>query len=130
MKRRDNCVISCTTEKDVLAIQVHQIRPCDARIKFLFVLGEILSLGHKQKHKHKKNERFRSSYAYAYTYVALFTYENGGDISINKSARQSTVSSAILLNIEGSKYRELWFSAPASVLVKTRLNSELVYFIQ
>ena len=45
---------------------------------------------------------FRSSCAYAY--VALLTKnEDGGDIS----TRQSTVSSAILLNIEGSWYREL-----------------------
>ena len=54
---------------------------------------------------------------YAYAYVALLTNENGGDININISARQSTVSSAILLNIEVSGYRELWFSAPASVLM-------------
>ena len=79
------------------------------------------SLGHKHKQKykrrfskwehllhkqnHKKNERVRSSCAYAY--VAVFTNENGGDKRTLTSTRQSSVSSTILLNIEGSWYREL-----------------------
>ena len=39
-------------------------------------------------------------------YVAVYTSENRDDISTSTSLRQSTVSSAILLNIDGGWYRE------------------------
>ena len=53
----------------------------------------------------KKQKRKRPTKASAYAYVELLTNEDGGDMSISR--RQSTVSSAILLNVEGSWYREL-----------------------
>ena len=62
---------------------------------------------HKHMHKHKKNEQYMFVLLVLMLmlcYVAVFTSENSDDIST--STTQSTIPSAILLNIEGSWYRE------------------------
>ena len=93
---------------------IHILHPKD-KTDVSFTLGQkhnqkheccLSKLEHLQhKRKHKKNEHVCPSCAYAYAHVTVFTDENKDDIST--STRQSTVSSVILLNSEGSRYREL-----------------------